>query len=77
MKFEESVIASQFAAIYLQAIGIVFPGIWTIRPSSLIGSLSQTYPLAECLIRVATSSICYIFHDTSSYTFEINLHLAA
>ena len=32
-KFEESIMDSQFAAIYFQNIGIVFPGFWTIRPS--------------------------------------------
>ena len=31
-KFEESIMDSQFAAIYFQNIGVVFPGFWTIRP---------------------------------------------
>ena len=53
-KFEESIMASQFAAIYFQTIGIVFPWFWTIRPS--LGGFYHraSISLAEYFIRAAS-----------------------
>ena len=55
MKFEQSIMASQFATIYFQTIGIMFPGFWTIRPSLLKAFITdQSFSLAEYLIRAAS-----------------------
>ena len=64
-KFEESIMDSQFAAIYFQNIGIVFPGFWTIWPS-----LENFYHRSELLPngifnqsrKLHQFAISFIFH---------------
>ena len=53
-KLEESIMDSQFAAIYFQTIGTVFPGFWTIRPGLEGFITDQSFSLAEYLIRAAS-----------------------
>ena len=67
-KFEESILDSQFAAIYFQNIAIVFPGFWTIRlegfyhSSELLPSriFNQSRKLQQFAISFMTLATLYL-----------------
>ena len=77
-KFEESIMAAQFAVIYFHADYRDCVSLILDDSTCYLFITDQSFSLAEYVIRATSfNKLLYLSQDASYFTFESNLHLVA